>query len=442
MEHSLVLLKLGADPLAGTDEGHDALSFAAKLHLVSHLRLLLENVRPAQVRGRLRGLIEAASGGESRFTRMLRHEERWTTAAAATLQLLKDWNTLFSDAIEFNELLLPAIQSGLKLDYGRMNSDVQIGFIESNQIDPLKMNDLLRDSVLNFNVELFDALLDYGVHANGIFEKGKTLLHLCAKIPDHSLAASTFAPRLIDLGAEIDIQDDDGVTPWMDAILERKWDLADLLMRKGAKPLTTNKSGFNVLGLCIIAVNLGSVKYLMKYCAAKDQFHHNSFLVNIRKQISTLQLASSLPLPRAHGMKLEVLGTFLTILANFAHEPWQLNYRSDGLMPNATALDIAVTKGNVHAVKNLVKKGAHSVPKDRATALGLAKKNLEMTTEYLRRKNLERCVFIIENVGTLSELSLPLNRVAACLIRNVLKFNTLGPRHIIPGRCRIAPPFS
>ena len=314
------------------------------------------------------------------------------------MQLLKEWNTLFSDAKEFNDLLLPAIQSGIKLEYGRMNSDVQIGFIQSNEIDPLKMNDLLRDSVLNFNVELFDALLDYGVYANGLFERGKTLLHLCAKIPDHSLAATAFALRLIDLGAEIDIQDDDGITPWMDAILERKWDLADLLMRKGANPLTTNKAGFNVLGLCIIAVNLGSIKYLMKYCAEKNQFHHNSFLVNEKNQISTLQLASSLPLPRAHGMKLEVLGTFLTILANFAHEPWQLSFRSNGIMPDATALDIAVAKGSVHAVKNLVKKGAHSVRRDRTTALGLARKNLEMTNDYLLRKNLDRCVFIIENV--------------------------------------------
>lgn len=97
-------------------------------------------------------------------------------------------------------------------------------------------------------------------------------------------------------------------------------------------------------------------------------------------------------------MKIEVLGTFLTILANFAHEPWQLNFRSNGIIPDATALDIAVTKGVVHAVKNLVKKGAHSVGRDRATALGLARKNLEMTNDYLRRKNLERCVFIIENV--------------------------------------------
>ena len=64
VEHSQVLLDLGADPMASIDNGDDALSFAARLHLTTHLRLLLENVRPSQVRGHLRRLITAAAGGE------------------------------------------------------------------------------------------------------------------------------------------------------------------------------------------------------------------------------------------------------------------------------------------------------------------------------------------------------------------------------------------
>lgn len=216
LDHSAVLLRLDADPMAMTADGEDALSFAARLHLVNHLRLLLENIRPAQLRGHIARLIEAAAGGESRFTRMIRHEERWKTAAAETLQLLKDWNTMFPDAKDFNSLLLPAIHRSLKKsDYGRMNTDVQIAFIEVNQIDPLLMSDLLRESILSFNVELFDALLDYGVRTTTLFERKKTLLHLCAKIPDHSLAATAFAPRLLDLGAVLDVQDEDGITPWM-----------------------------------------------------------------------------------------------------------------------------------------------------------------------------------------------------------------------------------
>lgn len=395
LESSKILLRLGAEPMAATEDGCDALSFAAKLHLVDHLRLLLENTRPEQVRGHLRRLVEAAAGGESRFTRIHRHGENWKTAPVKTLQLLQGWNTLFPDTDDFGALVFPALLSSLKTPYGRMNTDVQVAFIQKTMIHASKLKTLLRESVTTFNKELFDALVNYGVPVSGTYEGKKTLLHLCAKIPDHSLAATAFAPRLLDLGAELDFQDEDGITPWMDAILERKWDLADLLMKKGAEPLVVDKEGFNILGLCINAINLGSIKYLMKYCAQKTKFHKNSFLVNKEKQISALQLASALTLPRAHGMKIEVLGTFLTILANFAQEPAQINFRSSGLLPDATALDIAASKGNVHAVKNLVKKGARLPDPTRMS--GWSQAILSTTDDYMIRTNLERCIFIIEN---------------------------------------------
>ena len=395
LEHSKILIRLGAEPMATTEDGCDALSFAARLHLVDHLRLLLENTRPGQVRGHLHRLIEAAAGGESRFTRIHRHGENWKTAPIKTLQLLQGWNTLFPDADNFGALILPALLSSGKTPYGRMNTDVQVGFIQKTIIDASSLKVLLRDSVTTFNKELFNALLNYGVPINGTYEGKKTLLHLCAKIPDHSLAATAFAPRLLDLGAELDVQDKCGITPWMDAILERKWDLADLLMKQGAEPLVVDADGFNILGLCINAINLGSIKYLMKYCAQKTKFHKGAFLVNKEKQISALQLASALTLPRAHGMKVEVLGTFLTILANFAQDSAQINFRSSGLLPDATALDIAASKGNVHAVKNLVKKGARLPDPKRIS--GWSQAILSTTDDYMIRKNLERCIFIIEN---------------------------------------------
>ena len=390
-----VLIKLGADPMAATDNGDDALLFAAKLHLTAHLRLLMENIRPARVRGHLSRLVEAAVGGESRFTRMSRHGQRWKTAATETLQFLQAWNTLFCDAEDFRSLLVPALEEGLKSPYGRMNTDVQMAFITRTAVDPAQLGSFLRDSVMTWNEELFAALLDYGVPITDRSARNKSLLHLCAKIPDHSLAATAFAPRLLNLGAEIESRDDNGITPWMDAILERKWDLADLLMKQGANALATDREGFNVLGLCIKAVNLGSIKYLMKYCAQKTKFHQDSFLVNTPKQISAVQLAAAIRIPRAHGMKIEVIGTFLTVLANFALEPEQLNFRSDGLLPNATALDIAASKGNVHAVKNLCKKGAHL--KSGQSACTWAASAKRETTGYLQKKNLERCIFIIEN---------------------------------------------
>lgn len=395
MEHTQILLNLGADPMASDQEGGDALSFAARLHLTAHLRLLLENVRPARVRGHLGRLIAAAAGGETRFTRILRHGKSWTMAASETLELLRGWNTLFSEAEDFRGLVLPALETGLRSSCGRMNTDVQIGFIKSTDIHADQLLSLLRHSVLSFNKNLFDALLEYGVPVTSLYERKKGLLHLCARIPDHRVSATEFAPLLLDLGAPIDATDEDGITPWMDAILERKWSLADLLMKRGANALATDNAGFNVLGLCITSLNLGAIKYLMKYCVQKHKFQQASFLVNQEKQISALQLASSLILPRAHAMKVEVVGVFLTILTNFATEPRQLNYRSDFMLPHASALDIAASKGNVHAVKILVKRGAHLAGGSRAS--GWAQAKLAATTDYMQRKNFERCTFIIEN---------------------------------------------
>ena len=118
LEHCKILIQLGAESLVSTDNGDDALSIAARLHLLTHLRYLMENTRPAQIRGHIGRLIEAAAGGESRFKRMTRHGERWTMAAGETLQFLKDWNTLFPEAEDFTSLLLPALRSSIRSPYG------------------------------------------------------------------------------------------------------------------------------------------------------------------------------------------------------------------------------------------------------------------------------------------------------------------------------------
>ncbi|KAL8929712.1 MAG: hypothetical protein Q9172_000269 [Xanthocarpia lactea] len=393
-EHSHILLKLGADPMAMQD-GDDALSVAARLHSTTHLRLLLEHVRPAQVRGQVGRLILAAAGGESRFKRIVRHGDEWKTAADETLLLLRRWYSLFPEAEDFSALLLSALLSGLDSPYGRINTDVQTSFIKANALEPCALSELLRESVVSFNADLFNALLDYGVPVSKVYQGRKTLLHLCAKIPDHNLAATVFAPRLLALGITLDQRDEEARTPWMEAVLERKWDLADLLMEQGADPLAADKDGFNVLGLCIITINLGAVKYLLKYCKSKTRFLQESFLVNAEKKISALQLAVTLRPPRAHGMRMEVMGTFLTILANYAKEEWQLNYRSDAFLPEATALEIAAARGHVHPVKNLVKNGAHVEAGRRAVEY--ARAGLAVATERMEKKNLERCIFIIEN---------------------------------------------
>ena len=146
-------------------------------------------------------------------------------------------------------------------------------------------------------MELFDRLLNYGVRVDDTFGIHKSLLHLCSKIPGQNLAAAVFVARLLEFGPEIDTRDQNGITLWMDAVLGRKWDLADVLMTKGSSLFASYKDAFNIFGLCINTMNLGSIKYLPKYLGEREReiSHREFFLVDKEKQISAVQLASSLP---------------------------------------------------------------------------------------------------------------------------------------------------
>ncbi|KAL6713986.1 hypothetical protein ACLMJK_008480 [Lecanora helva] len=402
VEHSKLLMENGADPLVSLENGNNALLVAAESHCVTHLRMMLMRVRPLDVHDQFLPLIQAALGGISRFTRLVRHGKEWRTAAEKTLRFLRDCYALYTEADDFIPVLIPCLESCVDKAYARMNTDVQMEAITSNEIFPSLLQGLLRRAILNFDKDLFEALLEYGVPIDGTFENKKTLLHFCAWVPDHSIAAHKFAARLVERGAEIDVKDGSGITPWMDAVLQRKWDLADLLTEAGADPLSTDNEGCNIMGLCIKAINVGSIKYLFKYSAKRDLFCNDSFLVNKKTKLSILQLAASLQLPRAHGMKLEVIGVILNVLGSFNLEPSQLHYRSSGfgpkILPNASALDIAAARGNVYAVKILVKKGAHTNG-DGAQAIECAKNALtrsEAPDASMEKKNLERCIFILE----------------------------------------------
>lgn len=400
-EHSRLLMENGADPLVSLDDGDNALFVAARTHCVTHLRMLLMRVRPLEVQNQFYKLIEAALVGVSRFSRLVRHGRKWKQAAERTLSLLRDCYVLYTEADDFVPVVIPCLEECVKSPYARMNKDVQMTAITSNGISPSLLQGLLRETVLNFDKDLFEALLEYGVPVGGKFSHHKTLLHLCAWVPDHSIAAHTFAAQLVNRGVEIDSRDENGLTPWMDAVLQRKWDLADLLTKEGAEPLSTDNDGYNVMGLCIKAINVGSIKYLFMYSVKREAFIKDSFIVNEKTGMSIAQLAASLQLPRAHGMKLEVIGVLLNILGSFKFKPGQLQYRSSAFdpdrLPDATALDIAAARGNVYAVKNLVKKGAHANG-DGQRAIECAKEALDRIHaigESMEKKNLERCIFIL-----------------------------------------------
>ena len=120
-----------------------------------------------------------------------------------------------------------------------------------------------------------------------------------------------------------------------------------------------------------------------------------SIIVSRSRQISALQLAAAIPLPRAHSMRLEVISTFLAILDSLGK---LLKFRPNGTLHDASALDIATSTGNVHAGESLITKGAQLRPYGgRAFGFRVAQTELEKAEGYMGGKNLERCAFIIGN---------------------------------------------
>ncbi|KAI9768500.1 MAG: hypothetical protein M1840_004910 [Geoglossum simile] len=390
--HSEILIKLGADPTVEVD-GVDAFSLVAQLHLASHLQLLLRNVRPTQLVGRL---LTLAATGEGQFARITRHRKKWKTAPVETFKILQGFYSLFPEDVGFTDLLLAALKSSLNSGYGRMNTDIQKAFINEAGIGASQLSDLLRESVVGFNQELFNFLLDRNVSVMGTFEGGKTLLHLCALIPDHKAAATAFAPRLLNLGASIEAKDTAGYTPFIDAVVGRKWELADLLLAKGAEPLATNNRGDNALGVCIQTTNRGSIKYLLKYSPASSSFHA-SFLTNPRLCISALQQAANLaPAARDHhpSMEIEAQKTLLLML-KWLGTPNHIAFRSSGILPHANALQIASSVGNLLAVKSLLERDIGDAGIERAVRLASAR--LAAETDRRARRSLEMCVFVLQN---------------------------------------------
>lgn len=389
LDHSSLILELGGNPTVGT-LGLSALLLTAQLHLSAHMRLLLKNIRPVEIHDWLGRLLVAAASGDSRFAHIIRHGNDWTTAPLQILKLLRGWNIVFHDVADFNSILLDALKESLNSSFGPSNTDIQALFLDTCAVEPEKCTSLLRESIIRDNRDMFELLIHRKVPVIGTDRDGKTLLHSCAQNPNDT---TYFAQRLLEMDEVwIDALDNSSQTPFMDAVLGRKWELARFFVLRDADTLTTNRKGYNILGLLIQTLNLGGTKWIFKYSGIGDTLRQQAFIVHPEKKISAIQEAARLQLSRAHGMKIEVSGLFLLILTNFMDRE-KIDYRSDGLLKAASALDIAAVNGNVHAVKALVKKDAHRASGE--SAANLARLALSRSQGFMLQKNLERCIYII-----------------------------------------------
>ena len=363
------------------------------------MRLLLKNIRPAEIDGWLHRLLVEALSGECRFARIIRHGTEWMTIPQKMNVLLQAWNLVFGQTEDWHHVLLSAVTESLDTTFGPSNTDIQLLFLDNSTVEPFECSRLLGASIVRDNQDFFDGLLQREVPITSLYEDDKTLLHLCAQNPNNTTTLVYYAKKVLECpDVDINARDSTGRTPFMDALLARKWDLAGFLLSRGADPLITTYSGYNIIGLIIQTLNLGAAKWAFKYSGVGDRFRESGFIVHPEKNISAIQEAARLKLPRAHGMKTEVSGLFLFILANFM-DRGKIDFRSDGILSNASALDIAAVNGNVHAVKALCKKDAHVASGQSAS--GLARTALESIAEgdFLAKKNLERCVYVIENWG-------------------------------------------
>ena len=189
IEHSAILLRLGADPELSTTDGTDALLLAAKLHLSSHLDLLLHSKTSFRVCENACRLMEAAIIGESQFTRIGRHGQSHLMVAWKTIDVLRKWIESAVDAEGFKKLLVASLESSFKSPLGRSNPDIKVSLITKYRIPPSDLTTSLREAIVHLDRKVVFFLLDYGVLSDLSHGLWEDLLRLTKGLPIHIFAA-------------------------------------------------------------------------------------------------------------------------------------------------------------------------------------------------------------------------------------------------------------
>ena len=144
--------------------------------------------------------------------------------------------------------------------------------IDLNRFQPDHKNlwqNLLLIALMNHHTELAQKLVEWGYNVNHRFEYGATLLHV---LPNYSIQRGkkyvfNMIKALIDLGADINIQEDRGMIPLHFAALADDLELMELLLSQ-KNCITTvnyeNRATMDLLSYCMREASLEVVEFLLK----------------------------------------------------------------------------------------------------------------------------------------------------------------------------------
>ncbi|MFP3014819.1 MAG: ankyrin repeat domain-containing protein [Wolbachia sp.] len=218
-------------------------------------------------------------------------------------------------------------------------------------------------AIKDVKVKEIDDLINGGVNVNVRDQNGMTPLHYAAKKHNEDIANA-----LIKVGADVNAKDQDGRTPLHWAAIERNEGVANALIKAGADVNAKDDYGRIPLHW---AVNAGSIEVTQILLETK---------VNVNAQDKNGKAPLHLAAKENHAELVKVLlsnRADISVKDHHGDTPFNLttNEEIKALLRNAALLE-AVKSGNISEVKHLVSEGADvNVVEDLFTPLYWAAKN-------------------------------------------------------------------
>jgi len=355
------------------------LRLAAELHLYPILEYLLTQLyeimarkwpqitSPIQVRSYLAFIkSDTLSVGALRMDyqveRLCLHLKDWKNACHKTLGLLEQYGLLSHQTESFGEVMTTIT---LAIELG--NDEALHYFLQGYQI-----GDELKDIDENFPFTPIDTTLDYQrLHAfrelvrvghqisfakqlhpkHRLSPVEATFLHVCA---GNRLVDLEFARVLLDHGVPPTVTDNRGFYPLSLAVMKGSFELAKLLIDRGASVNQVGGYGYTTLGLLLepmMSAQCDDHRASIKFLLDLEGDTAPSFVVRQQEGVTALIIAASVnhddpSTPEIFHLLLQKFGT-----------PEHLNARATR-ESRSTALQAAVQAHNVWAVKALIKAGA------------------------------------------------------------------------------------